>query len=46
MENISVIGLPTERLGEAARLLARCFYANPNFTRSLAPTRCSRAGAW
>ena len=31
MENISVIGLPTERLGEAARLLARCFYANPNF---------------
>ena len=29
-----MIGLPTERLGEAARLLARCFYANPNFTRS------------
>ena len=30
-QNFSVIGLPTERLGEAAGLLARCFRANPNF---------------
>lgn len=27
---VRVIGLSTERLGEAARLLARCFYTNPN----------------
>jgi hypothetical protein len=26
-----VIGLPSERLGEAAGLLARCFRANSNF---------------
>jgi len=30
-ENFSMIGLPRERLGEAAELLARCFYTNPNF---------------
>jgi hypothetical protein len=30
-ETISVIGLPSERLGEAAGLLARCFRANSNF---------------
>jgi hypothetical protein len=31
-QNFSVIGLPTERLGEATRLLVRCYYSNPNFT--------------
>ena len=31
MEGVRVTGLPTERLGEAAGLLARCFRANPNF---------------
>ena len=30
-ENVSEIGLPRERLGEAAGFLARCFRANPNF---------------
>ena len=30
-ENVSVIGLPSERLGKAAGLLARCFRANSNF---------------
>ena len=31
---VRVTGLPAERLGEAAGLLARCFHTNPNYTRS------------
>jgi hypothetical protein len=30
-ENVSVIGLPRARLGEAAAFLARCFRANSNY---------------
>ena len=37
-------GLPGERLGEAAGLLARCFHANPNFT-DLFPNDRARARA-
>jgi GNAT superfamily N-acetyltransferase len=41
---ICVTGLTTERLGEAAGLLARCFYANPNFV-GLFPDRIARSRA-
>jgi hypothetical protein len=30
-EEVRVIGLPRERLGEAAAVLARAFHENPNF---------------
>ena len=49
---VRVIGLPSNRLGEAADLLARCFHANQNFVdlfpdegaRSLALPRMFAAG--
>ena len=39
-----VTGLTTERLGEAADLLARCFYSNPNFV-GLFPDQIARSRA-
>jgi ribosomal protein S18 acetylase RimI-like enzyme len=38
---VRVIELPTERLGEAAGLLARCFHDNPNFV-DLYPDQSAR----
>jgi hypothetical protein len=38
-ENVSVIGLPSECLGEAAGFLARCFRANSNFVDLFADER-------
>ena len=41
---VRVAGLPRERLGEAARLLARCFLQNPNFV-DLFPSERARSHA-
>jgi hypothetical protein len=38
-ETSSVIRLPTEPLGEASGLLARCLRANPNFLELFADER-------
>jgi hypothetical protein len=38
-ENVSVIGLPRERLGEAAGFLARCFRATSNLVDHFADER-------
>src|SRR5215208_2213740 len=42
MEEVRVTVVPAERPGEASRLLARCFYANPNFV-DLFPSQRARS---